>query len=286
MIALVLSVLVASLVGSVHCAGMCGGIAACASGIGECGVRLSAWASAWYHLARGLSYAVVGAVAGAVGQAVDGGGGLIGVQRGAAVIAGLSVALVGTSLIARAGGTPAAATGAPQWLARAIAAVHRRAVRLPPERRAAALGLASALLPCGWLWAFAAVAAGTGLWWAGALVMAAFWLGTVPLLAALSAGVASLGLVRRRWITALAGMAMIAVGVHTTVSRAPLASAALEAATQGRVTLAGQSIDPRDAHAIPVGTPSCCRPPAAGPRGGVHVGPEVPRQVEQAEGRR
>ncbi|MBE7450024.1 MAG: sulfite exporter TauE/SafE family protein [Kofleriaceae bacterium] len=41
--------------------------------------------------------------------------------------------------------------------------------------RAALLGLLSAALPCGWLWAFVVVAAGTGSPVGGALVMTAFW---------------------------------------------------------------------------------------------------------------
>ena len=283
MIALASSVLVASLVGSLHCAGMCGGIAACAGGVGECAARRSALASAIYHASRGFSYAVVGALAGALGQAVDSGGMLVGVQRVAAIAAGLLVALVGVALLARAGGAGAVAgMPAPEWVSRAVAGIHRRALRLPPPQRAAAIGLASVLLPCGWLWAFAAVAAGTGAWWQGATVMVAFWIGTVPVLAALGAGIASLGGARRRWVTALAGAAMIAVGMHTAFVRAPLAAHALAAArTQGvqpaslRADMHGDADadappPTRDMHApargssdarvaLPAGTPACCQ---------------------------
>jgi sulfite exporter TauE/SafE len=158
---------------------------------------------------------------------------------------------VGVALLARAGGTGAgSAMRVPAWISRAIAAIHRRAVRLAPPQRAAAIGIASVLLPCGWLWAFAAVAAGTGVWWQGAVVMIAFWIGTVPVLAALGAGIASLGGAQRRWITALAGAAMIAVGVHTAFVRAPLAERALAAAADA-------------SEEIPSGTPACCRQHAA-----------------------
>ena len=251
MIALASSVLAASLVGSLHCAGMCGGIAACAGGVGECSARRSALASGIYHVSRGASYAGVGMLAGAVGQAVDGGGALVGMQRVAAIAAGLMVALVGVALLARASGA-GAATGmpAPAWLARIVAAIHRRALGLAPPQRAAAIGLASVLLPCGWLWAFAAVAAGTGVWWQGGVVMIAFWIGTVPVLAALGAGVASLGGAQRRWVTALAGAAMVAVGVHTAFVRAPLAQRALATAALPSAEL-------------PSGTPACCQQHAA-----------------------
>ncbi len=253
MIALASSVLAASLVGSLHCAGMCGGIAACAGGVGECSARRSALASSIYHVSRGASYAAVGVVAGAVGQAVDSGGMLVGVQRVAAIVAGVMVAIVGVALLARASGAGAAASmPAPEWISRIVAGIHRRALRLAPPQRAAAIGLASVLLPCGWLWAFAAVAAGTGVWWQGGIVMVAFWIGTVPVLAALGAGIASIGGARRRWITAVAGAAMVAVGVHTAFVRAPLAERALTAARTSTVQVA-----------LPSGTPACCQMGAA-----------------------
>ena len=249
MIALASSVLAASLVGSLHCAGMCGGIAACAGGAGECSARRSALASSIYHVSRGLSYAAVGVVAGAVGQAVDSGGMLVGVQRVAAIAAGLMVALVGVALLVRASGAGGATdVRPPEWISRAVAWIHRRALRLAPPQRAATIGLASVLLPCGWLWAFAAVAAGTGVWWQGAVVMVAFWIGTVPVLAALGAGIASLGGARRRWVTAVAGAAMVAVGVHTAFVRAPLAERALASARTSTVQVA-----------LPSGTPACCQ---------------------------
>jgi hypothetical protein len=53
--------------------------------------------------------------------------------------------------------------------------------------------------------------------------MAAFWLGTVPILALVGAGIASLGGQKRRILAAIAGAFMIAVGVYTTGVRAPLA---------------------------------------------------------------
>jgi uncharacterized protein len=61
--------------------------------------------------------------------------------------------------------------------------------RLPTTGRAAALGCVTALLPCGWLYGFVLAAAGTGSALRGALVLAAFWSGSVPVLV----GVSSLG---------------------------------------------------------------------------------------------
>lgn len=249
MIALAASVLLASVVGSPHCAGMCGGIAAFCGGVGECGGRRSAVATATYHAARAASYAAVGAFAGAFGSLLDAGGALVGLQHAAAIVAGVAVSLVGVALLLSAGGIQAGRAALPAWLRGAVSAVHRAAAAMPPVRRAVAIGLATPLLPCGWLWSFALVAAGTGSAAAGALVMVAFWAGTVPVLAALGAGIAALGVERRRLLAAFAGAAMVAVGVHTAGTRASLAGPVAE-------RLAADADDP---------TPPCCRVEGARP---------------------
>ncbi len=198
-------------------------------GAGQCGGGGSARATALYHLARLSSYALVGSVAGLVGQAVDAGGTLAGVQRAAAMLAGLCVALVGVSMLMRARGVEASGVAMPAWAARVMSRLQALAVQLPPDRRAAAIGALTPLLPCGWLWAFVAVAAGAGGMLMGALVMSAFWLGTLPALLLVGVGAALLGAERRRWSSALAGVLMVVVGVHTAFVRASLAERALTA---------------------------------------------------------
>lgn len=54
--------------------------------------------------------------------------------------------------------------------------------------RAWLTGLVTTLLPCGWLYVFVATAGGAGSVRGGMLVMAAFWLGTVPALVAVGLG--------------------------------------------------------------------------------------------------
>ena len=278
MIGAAATVLLASLAGSPHCAGMCGGLAAFCSGVGECGAKRSLAASATYHAARMASYVAVGAAAGAFGTLLNAGGALVGVQQVAAVAAGVAVALVGIGLMAKAGGLDTGRAPLPQWVKRALSAVHRTAAAMPPARRALVIGLATPLLPCGWLWAFAAVAAGTGTVLGGAVVMAAFWAGTVPILAVMGAGIASLGAERRRLLGAVAGMAMVAVGVYTAGVRAPLAervatnlavaqaqqaehARAAEAAGAHHATGAAGAGDATESAAINAGAvrPACCQ---------------------------
>ncbi len=243
MIALALSVFGASIVGSAHCAGMCGGIAAFCSGIGACSGRKSLSATAAYHASRAVSYATVGAMAGGIGVLLNAGGVLVGIQQVAAVAAGVAVTLVGAALLMQAGGIDAGRLALPAWMTCALAGVHRGAAAMDPVKRSIVMGLATPLLPCGWLWAFAVVAAGTGSVLEGSVVMFVFWAGTVPILALVGAGIASLGVDRRRMLGALAGLAMIAVGVWTAVVRAPIAPRVAE--------LVNRAVDTST-------TPACC----------------------------
>jgi sulfite exporter TauE/SafE len=217
------SVLVASVVGSPHCAGMCGGLVAFCTGIGE--GRRSRSALVGYHGARLLSYAIVGVAAGAVGLALDLGGAMAGVQRIAAIAAGVTICLFGVATLLRLGGVRLACVPAPPWAVSVLKRIHVGAANRSPAVRGTIVGLASPLLPCGWLWAFAAIAAGTASPLAGGAVMAAFWLGTVPILTALGAGLAWVPAHARRSLAALAAVAMIAVGLQTAVVRSASADA-------------------------------------------------------------
>jgi hypothetical protein len=223
-IALAGTVLASSLLGSAHCAGMCGGLALVAVGSD----RQSALArQVGYHGARLLSYAFVGSLAGLAGQVVDDAGILVGVQRIAAVAAGVLIAAFGVVAIARAFGARVPTAGAPRPLVVVAQRVHARALRLPPSWRGVPIGLATPLLPCGWLYAFVAIAAASASMETGALVMAAFWLGTVPAVALAASG-ARLAFARLgRWAPIAVGVAMIAVGLHAAIGRGGLAETAM-----------------------------------------------------------
>jgi len=255
------TVLASSLLGSAHCAGMCGGVALVA--IGADGKSRVA-RQVGYHAGRLLSYAVVGAMCGLVGSAVDDAGTLIGVQRVASIAAGVTIAFFGLIAVLRAFGAKVPSAGVPAPLVALAQRAHVRAMKLPPAWRGVPLGLATPLLPCGWLYAFAAIAAGSASVGVGALVMAAFWLGTVPALVIASNGArlafAKLG----RLAPAIAGVAMLVVGVHAAIWRSTVADEAREGVAMVRVAregpastscedLASQAADLSDE------LPPCCR---------------------------
>lgn len=219
---LFLAVFFASLAGSTHCAGMCGAFLAFAVGGGNPGVRGHAMLNTAYNLGRLCTYTLLGAVAGAAGSAIDFGGDLLGVRRGAMIVAGALMIVFGVIAALRATGVRIARVPLPPHLVRVVGAGHRAVAEWPPLRRALSIGLLTTLLPCGWLYAFAITAAGTGDWRIGAATMAAFWMGTLPVMAALGAGLgAAAGPLRRR-LPVLTSLLMVAVGVWTIAGRVAL----------------------------------------------------------------
>jgi len=214
MSALVGTVLAASLVGSPHCAGMCGGIAWMAAP----GPAPSRRALAAYHLSRLAGYAVLGALAGALGGGVDRLGAFAGIGRTAALVAGAvmlawGAATVLTALGVRLPRPVRVPTG------KAMVALAPRVAGWPPAGRGTALGLLTVLLPCGWLWVFVAMAGATSAPLAGAGVMAVFWIGTVPALTAVAFAARKASGPLRRYLPLVTGGALMVVGAITMVRR-------------------------------------------------------------------
>lgn len=227
MMALLGAVLVASLMGSFHCAGMCGAFVAVAAadlGPRPDGARPPArWAlMGAYNAGRLVSYVLLGAVMGAAGGAADLGGKLAGLQETAAVLAGSAMVVFGSVGLARAAGVRVGAgarAGGRGVLATLAARGHRAAFSWPPLERALAIGLLTTLLPCGWLYAFAITAAGTGDAAWGAATMAVFWVGTLPVMAALGAGAVRLAGPLKRHAPVAAGVLLVAGGAWTVQAR-------------------------------------------------------------------
>jgi uncharacterized protein len=210
--------LVAGLAGSGHCLSMCGGIA------GALAMRDSAatdgpsrWALAIaYNLARVTSYAAAGAIAGLLGrtllQAVD--------------VAPLSVAfrvLAGAIMVAAAGRLlfgwrlldPLEAAGAGLW--RRILPSARGGAQRRGLAGAVGLGLAWGWLPCGLTYSMLLLAATTASVTTGALVMAAFGLGTLPAMVGATVAFerAARLLASRATLRNVAGTLLLAFGAWT-----------------------------------------------------------------------
>ena len=247
MIEKLLLVIGVSLAGSVHCAGMCGAFVAFAVG-GDTEDTSPRWLlNLNYHLGRLVTYTLLGVGCGALGAVMDFGGGLVGVQRAAAIVTGVMIVALGLVGLARSLGWRIGSTRTPAFVQKAVNFAMRASMRLRPPHRALTIGLLTTLLPCGWLWAFAAAAAGTADPIYGGLVMAAFWLGTVPILAGMGLTVSSMF----RWAKPKLAVAMsiiiVAFGLLTIFNRDHMAGVVKAAP----IELTDEALS---------ATPSCCQP--------------------------
>lgn len=163
--------LLAGLLTSLHCAGMCGPLA-CAACVKSNGSGSLAAAAA-YHACRLVSYSVVGFLAGLVGRAVSDVL-LGGTTRWLTWAFVVFFVLVATGLDKRLRFPLAGA-----WMSECLG------TRDAAPLRAAILGTLTPFIPCGPLYLIVAAAALSGSASSGALVLLCFAAGTVPLMLAI-----------------------------------------------------------------------------------------------------
>lgn len=174
-----LAALVAGLVTSLHCVGMCGPLA-CSTCVRSHGAG-SLSASAFYHGARMISYGMLGLLAGWMGRAVSDIL-LLGTARW------ITWAFVGFFVVVATGldkRLRIPLTG--EWMAKCLGSQDSAPVR------SAILGTLTPFIPCGPLYLIVAAAALSGSAFTGMLVLVAFCLGTIPLMFALQSQYFRLG---------------------------------------------------------------------------------------------
>jgi uncharacterized protein len=222
--------LAAGLASSAHCALMCGPLACAATApaegdAGDAGERLiplrrrrRKWAEPFaYHVGRLGAYAAVGAGLGLAGE---------GARR---ALAGVTPALPWVM----AGALAATAFGVgkrlplPAALKRLARPVVRKAAKLSPLARSAAIGASTPLLPCASLYGLLLAAVATASALGGAGLMAAFAIGATPALAFVQAHAPLLdrfpraaGWLRRA-VPLLAAAALVWRAVHAGSDTAP-----------------------------------------------------------------
>ncbi|MEZ6095466.1 MAG: sulfite exporter TauE/SafE family protein [Pirellulaceae bacterium] len=231
-------VFIASLFGSLHCVGMCGPFALIASGGDSTHGRSTTLPTLAYSFGRLITYTLVGIIFGSLGLAVNQitgsqSGAFIHFQQSATLVAGILMITVGVVALLRYFGVRIPLPKFSGPLSRALQAGFKRTVRLPPIHRAFVIGLLTTLMPCGWLYTFALTAAGSAspLW--GGAVMAVFWLGTVPIMAALMLGAKRIQHTFQKRIPLVMSLLVIFVGGNTIASRSTLAIASHETVVSG-----------------------------------------------------
>lgn len=166
-----IAVLTASLAGSAHCVGMCGGLVLAST--------TESWRTHWvYHLGRLSGYLALGAIAGLIGSWF-----LSRTLSGLVPTLTAFALMLGFVQLAKSiwKGSPPGHSD-PSGLGKLARKLYPRALKLSPDLRAGTTGLLSVLLPCGWLYGFVLAATATGSPFRGVLVIFVFWLGTLPAL--------------------------------------------------------------------------------------------------------
>ena len=214
LLAAVSAAFVAGFFGSAHCLGMCGGIAglfAVKLEIASLSRRLGLGLA--YNIGRVLGYAALGFLAAGIG------GVLAGVLPSLAgpirIASGLLIVLVGVHLafdlrlldILERG-------GAVLW--QRIAPSAQSLLPVTSHWQAVALGFLWGWLPCGLVYSALLIAATSGEALDGAIVMAAFGLGTLPAMLVTGLGAAQLqAFMTRKWARRGAGLVVVLLGLAT-----------------------------------------------------------------------
>jgi len=205
----------AGLASSIHCVGMCGGIVAAFDAgdrrvipIRPAGAVDAHTRRIAFNAGRITTYAMAGAVASALGAAVFAAG-FLPAQQAAGIATSVMLTLMGLYLLGFGRLlAPLEAIGAPLW--RRLMPLAARLLPARTRGQAYAAGLLWGLLPCAMVYAALGVAAFAGSAARAALAMAAFGLGTLPLL--LLAG--GLAFRLRAWRSA-AGALLLGFGVFS-----------------------------------------------------------------------
>lgn len=192
----------AGLVGSPHCAGMCGGFAA------ACGQRRGGLAL--WHAGRLTTYASLGALAGAFGWILPGPGWLP-AAASALLLVWFAGALAGVLP------EPSPRLG---WLG----SVGGRLLAEPGLAARFGFGMLNGLLPCGMVYAALSLPLALARPLAGAAVMLAFGAGTLPALTLLP-GLLRRAALRGRWQRRAVGALVLAAGLLAVAMRAPARAA-------------------------------------------------------------
>lgn len=207
---LALAALAAGLLGGVHCAGMCGGIAASLAAAAR-GPTLSRQLA--FNAGRIAAYCAAGAAVGATGALLMHAQPVIAAQTALFVLANALMLLLGL-YVAGWGRALLRLESAGGVLWRRIEPLRRAFFPVDSTAKALGAGAVWGWVPCGLVYSMLALALASGSAAQGALVMLAFGVGTLPNL--LAAGLAAqkvLALRRIPWVRQAAGAAIVAMAV-------------------------------------------------------------------------
>lgn len=201
-----ISALILGLMGSFHCAGMCGPIAIALPLHGNT-VPQKVFGGTLYNLGRTITYGIMGAIFGFLGQGLQ----LIGFQQKVSVIMGalMIISVLFPTLFKNQYKMDKS------WFA-AVGKLKKKIGEMFSIRSFQSLffiGMLNGLLPCGLVYMAIAGAIGTGGVAEGSVYMILFGLGTIPMLLAISLAGNVLSLTVRNKINKLIPVLVVVVGI-------------------------------------------------------------------------
>ena len=201
----------AGLLGSGHCFGMCGGIAA---GLGAMSQSRAFIPALQFNLARLASYAILGLIAAAV---LGGVSSLVPIGRWLRILTAVMILLIGLKFLFNFGGVALIEKGgAGLW--KKIMPVAMKAGQRQDAAGRLVLGACWGLIPCGLVYSVLMTAASTASAPGGALTMLAFGSGTLPAMLGLTAAAPALGaFLEDRTVRRLIGFALVVLALWTLV---------------------------------------------------------------------
>ena len=202
-------IFLSGLLGSSHCIGMCGPFAALLGSTAN-GWRPNVARQLFYSVGRAFTYSALGAMAGFGGQRLAGirlfsinATAILAFAAGALLIyEGLITAGLWHRLFSVQGAAVCPTGG-----------LLRSMLKQPSRSGVFLAGVANGFLPCGLVYAFLLIAARTGNLFAGAMVMAVFGLGTMPLMVATGTSASFIPIGWRNRLFAVAGWCVIGMGI-------------------------------------------------------------------------
>lgn len=200
------------LLGGVHCAAMCGGIA---TGLGVSSKRKGWWDAGLVNIGRVSGYTLAGLIVGGIG------GGILAVARiewlatGSRMLAGAVLVLVALRLLLPAGSLGFLSRPG-QGLWRRLQPLQKHLLPADSAPKRFALGMLWGWLPCGLSTTMLAAAWLQASAFHGGLTMLAFGLGTLPLMIPLTwSGARAMRWLNRRGLRVALGLLVLAAGLLT-----------------------------------------------------------------------
>lgn len=203
---ILLSAFVLGLMGSFHCAGMCGPIAIALPLHGNT-VSQKVFGGALYNIGRTITYGFMGAIFGLLGQGIQ----MIGFQQKVSVIMGavMIISVIFPALFRNQYSLDSSLFSVVGKLKKSIG----RMFAIRSFSSLFFIGLLNGLLPCGLVYMAIAGAIGMGNVSGGSLYMILFGLGTIPMLLAISLAGNILSLTVRKKINKLIPVLVVVVGM-------------------------------------------------------------------------